>query len=201
VDVAAGADGMSSTQVVNWEERYQSGNTKWERTGLHPAFVAWRQADELRPGSILVPGAGRSADPQALMQDGFAVTVVDVAPSAVAFQQGRLGARAVVLQADLFKWEPPSPFDAIYDQTCLCALPWHMLPAYEQRLARWLRPGGVLGVMFMQTPGGGGPPFDCPVPAMRRLFPPERWAWPDMLPPLVEHPSLFKEQPALLHRR
>jgi len=192
---------MSTTQVIDWESRYQEGRTAWERPALNPAFVAWRQSGELAPCRILVPGAGRSAEPAVLACAGFDVTVLDVAPSAVAAQRAQLGASAYVVEADVFAWDPAEPFDAIYDQTCLCALPPDHLAEYEQRLARWLRPGGLLLVLFMQTGAESGPPFDCPIPRMRTLFTPERWVWPVNLPPLVHHPSLRDEQPAALRRR
>ncbi len=195
---------MTETQALDWESRYQAGTTGWERPGPHPAFVAWRGAGLVAPGRILIPGAGRSAEPLALAEAGFDVTVLDIAPSAVAVQAARLAPFAAVaraIQGDLFAHKPEQPYDAIYDQTCLCALPPALRPDYAARLAVWLRPGGRLFALFMQTGGPGGPPFDCPVPAMRELFPVALWAWPDALPPLVPHPSLHGEQPAMLTRR
>ena len=192
---------MSGTQVIDWESRYQEGRTGWERPALNPAFVAWRQSGELPRCRILIPGAGRSAEPAALASAGFDVTVLDVAPSAAAAQRAQLGSSGSVVEADVFAWQPTVQFDAVYDQTCLCALPPDRVQEYEQRLAQWLRPGGVLFVLFMQTGADGGPPFDCPIPGMRTLFAPERWVWPATLPPLVHHPSLRNEQPAALRRR
>jgi hypothetical protein len=192
---------MSETQAIDWESRYQSGTTRWERPALNPAFVAWRQSGELAPCRILIPGAGRSTEPATLVAAGFDVTVLDVAPSAAAAQRAQLGATARVVEADLFAWQPDVSFDAIYDQTCFCALPPGLLPDYEQLLAKWLRPGGALFMLFMQTGTEGGPPFDCPIPQMRKLFAPDRWIWPATLPPLVHHPSLRDEQPMALLRR
>ncbi len=192
---------MSETRVIDWESRYQAGTTRWERPTLNPAFVAWRQSGELAPCRILVPGAGRSAEPAALAAAGFDITVLDVAPTAVEAQRTQLGSSGCVVEADLFAWQPAEPFDAVYDQTCLCALPPDRVPDYEQLLAQWLRSGGALFVLFMQTGAEGGPPFDCPIPHMRMLFAPERWVWPATLPPLVHHPSLRDEQPVVLRRR
>ncbi|HEX5306292.1 MAG TPA: methyltransferase domain-containing protein [Dyella sp.] len=192
---------MSESQAIDWEARYQAGRTGWERPGLHPALIAWRASGELIPCCILIPGAGRSPEPLALADAGFAVTVLDVAPSAAAAQRQRLGSRGAVVQSDLFAWEPPMPFDAVYDQTCLCALPPERVAEYEQCLARWLRADGSLFVLFMQTSQPGGPPFDCPIAEMRKLFAAERWVWPDALPPLIAHPSLRDEQPVRLRRR
>jgi hypothetical protein len=194
---------MNETQAVDWESRYRDGTTGWERQALNPAFLAWRASDELAPCRILVPGGGRSLEPLALAEADFSVTVVDAAPSAVAVQQARLERRdasAHAVLADLFAWEPDAPFDAIYDQTCLCALPPALWPDYASRLRRWLRPDGTLFVLFMQTDAAGGPPFHCAIDAMRRLFAPPGWTWPEALPKLVHHPSGRSEQPAILRR-
>jgi len=194
----------ASTQAVDWESRYRDGTTAWERHGLHPAFLTWRETGALSPCRILVPGAGRSPEPLALAEAGFDVTVVDAAESAVAVQQARLErlhVSARIELADLFAWTPAAQFDAIYDQTCLCALPPALWPDYAARLAAWLRPGGALFVMFMQTGRDSGPPFHCDLPAMRTLFPDNIWTWPGALPMLVEHSPGFTEQPAELRRR
>ncbi len=192
---------MSGTQVTNWEERYRTGATGWERGVVHPAFLAWRESGALAPCRILVPGGGRSPEPAALAGAGFEVTVVDAAPSAVAVQRERLGDAGTVVESDLFAWEPEAPFDAVYDQTCLCALPPGLRGDYEARLARWVRPGGSLFVLFMQTGKEGGPPFDCPIPAMRTLFAPERWVWPEAFGERIWHSETFEELPAVLRRR
>jgi len=195
---------MTGTQAIDWESRYRDGTTGWERPGLNPAFLAWRESGELAPCRILIPGGGRSVEPVALADAGFDVTVVDAAASAVAAQRARLErlhVRARVEQADLFDWTPDAPFDAIYDQTCLCALPQAVLPAYAERLHSWLRPGGTLFILFMQTGVVGGPPFHCDMDDMRLLFPATQWDWPDVLPALVAHSPGRVEQPAMLRSR
>jgi len=189
------------TQAIDWEARFGGGTTPWERPAENPAFLAWRASAVLMPGRILVPGAGRSAEPAALAAAGFAVTVVDGAPSAVAYQRRRLaGQPADIFEADLFDWQPAQQFDAIYDQTCLCALPPPIWRPYAERLEAWLRPGGVLAILFMQTGHDGGPPFHCDLAKMRGLFAQERWAWPEALPTPVAHPNGLFEQPAVLRR-
>ncbi len=191
-----------SAQAVDWQARYAAGTTPWERAEPNPAFLSWRASAVLTPGRILVPGAGRSHEPLLLAEAGFTVTVVDAAPDAVAAQQAALaGFEACVEQADLLGWDAPLPFDAIYDQTCLCALPPAVWPAYVARLALWLRPGGVLAVLFMQTGQGGGPPFHCDLAQMRHLFAADGWAWPDSLQATIGHPNGLFEQPVALRRR
>ena len=191
----------SAVALPDWESRYRTGATGWERTDPNPAFLAWRAAGILTPRRILVPCAGRSAEPALLAADGFDLTVVDLAPSAIAAQAERLQAHDVTLvEANLFDWTPTHPFAAIYDQTALCALPPATWPAYEERLHRWLLPDGRLLILFMQTGEPGGPPYNCPIGEMRRLFSAPRWTWPDRLEAPVRHPNGLIEQPAVLMR-
>ena len=158
----------------------------------------------LAPCRILVPGAGRSTEPLALAEAGFSVTVVDSAPTAVATQRSRLERMHMTAQvelADLFAWQAPFPFDAIYDQACLCALPPDLWPAYVTRLHAWLRHDGRLFILFMQTGKDGGPPFHCGISAMRALFDQAHWNWPTALSEMVPHPSgVGTEQPVVLSR-
>jgi hypothetical protein len=181
-----------------WEDRFQAQTTPWERDGLNPAFLAWRAAGVLSPCRILVPGAGRSQEPVTMLADGFDVITVDLAETAVVAQRHALGERRVV-QADVTTWQPSRGFDAIYDQTCLCALPPSLWPAYVAQLQRWLRPHGALFILFMQTGREGGPPFDCNLPAMRSLF--AGWNWPDTLEAPVPQWNTNVEQPVILRPR
>ena len=195
---------MTIQPAADWESRYRDGATAWERPGLNDAFLTWRDHGLLKPCHILIPGGGRSAEPLAMAEAGFDVTVVDLAESAVAAQRARLEhlhVQARVELANLLIWEPAAPFDAIYDQTFLCALPPAAWPEYEERLHRWLKPDGTLFILFMQTHTAGGPPFHCDLEAMGHLFPTARWRWPEQLEPQVQHPSGRSEQPAVLYPR
>jgi hypothetical protein len=194
---------MTIPPAADWEARYRDGATAWERPGLNDAFLNWRDHGVLAPCRILIPGGGRASEPLAMAESGFDVTVVDLAESAVAAQRARLEhlhVRARVELANLLEWEPSAPFEAIYDQTCLCALPPAACPEYAARLHRWLVPGGTLFALFMQTHSAGGPPFHCAIDAMRELFPADRWSWPGRLEAEVPHPSGRTEQPVVLRR-
>lgn len=184
-----------------WETRYREGRTGWQREGVSPGLLAWLADGTLKPCRILVPGAGRSHEPLHLAQAGFHVTTLDIAPTAAAHQRAVLAPRGgVALEGDVLSFLPGEPFDAIYEQTCLCALPPERLAAYTAQLGRWLRPGGVLAALFMQTGREGGPPFDCPLPAMRALLAEDTWHWPARGWPEVPHADGLFEIPLALTR-
>lgn len=189
-----------STTLLDWEARYRAGQTGWQRGDVNPACLGWLADGTLPPGRILVPGAGRSEEPLALAQAGRSVVVVDIAESAVAFQAERLapfGGSAVL--GDLFAYAPGAAFDAVYEQTCLCALPPELWERYAACLAGWIRPGGVLGALFLQSERPGGPPFHCDIGRMRELFPDRDWAWPDDPRPVPQFGGM-SEIPAALRR-
>ena len=190
------------TAALDWEAMFRAQRTPWERPSLNPAFVKWRATGVLEPCRILLPGMGRSGEPLALARDGFDVTGVDLAATAVEVQRVRLhaaGLAGLMVQADLLEWEPGAPLDAVYDQTCLCALPPPILPEYALRLHRWLRPGGRLFVLLLQTAKPVGPPFDCPPERMRTLFG-AGWSWPATLPEPIAQPMDSTEIPVVLTR-
>jgi SAM-dependent methyltransferase len=187
-----------------WESRYREGKTGWDRGEPSPALQHWMAHARRPSGRVLVPGCGDGHEVIDLARAGLQVTAIDIAAQPLMRLTGRLvdeGLHARVIQADLLHWQPAEPFDAVYEQTSLCAFEPGLWPAYEQRLAHWLLPGGVLFALFMQTGRDGGPPFDCPVTSMRDLFDPSRWDWQDAGVLRVPHPNGFDELGHLLVRR
>jgi len=172
----------------DWEKRYQSGDTGWDRGGVSPALQQWLTKGVLKPCRTLIPGCGRGHEVVQLARRGFSVTAVDIAPSAIRHLEQELanaGLKADVVCGDLFEFEAASPFDAVYEQTCLCAIEPEQRAAYENKLHAWLKPGGMLLALLMQTGQSGGPPFHCDLLKMRQLFPETRWIWPELEPLFV----------------
>ncbi len=167
----------------DWERRYEENSTRWERGSLSPAFTQWQangQFDGLR--HIIIPGCGRSPEPLAFAKMGMQVSALDFAPSAAIFQRDAFAGadlRGQIEPADVLLWQPQTPADAVYDQTCLCALTPAVWADYEAQIRRWLTPGGRAFMLFMQTDKPGGPPFHCDLEAMRALFSTAHWQWPD----------------------
>ena len=191
-------------RVRAWEDRYRQGSTGWDRGDVSPALLHWLDAGLVPRGRVLVPGCGHGHEVEALVRAGCQVTAVDIAPTPVLRLMARLadaGLHANVVQADLLRWTPAEPFDAIYEQTCLCALDPADWAEYAQQLGGWLTPGGRLFALFMQTGGEGGPPYHCALPAMRELFADGSWLWPASHPFVIPHPTGLTELACVLTRR
>jgi hypothetical protein len=194
-----------------WQNRFETRQTPWDRGEVSPQLRAWLEAGVLRPSRICVPGSGSGWEVAALARRGFDVTALDYAPAAIERARALLaqeGLTARLEQADVLQWRPDAPFEAIYEQTCLCALHPDYWAPYAAQLHSWLVPGGTLWALFMQVqrPGAAegqieGPPYHCDINAMRALFPAERWAWPKPPYPIVPHPMGMTELAVPLVRR
>jgi SAM-dependent methyltransferase len=193
-----------------WDARFRSGETPWDRGAAHPQLDTWVAAGALRPCRILIPGCGAGYEVVALASAGFEVTALDYAPEALRHTRNQLeaaNARATLIEADVLDWNSSRDFEAIYEQTCLCALyPGHWR-RYADQLHRWLAPAGRLYALFVQLlrPSAAqgaieGPPYHCDINAMRALFPDVRWTWPRPPYPRVSHPREFGELAVVLER-
>lgn len=178
----------------DWEARFQSDDAPWERHGVHAAAIDWIQNGLLTPGqSVLTPGCGRSEEPGYFAQQGLKVTATDIAPSAIQWQIDRfraLNVTADALETDALAWRPEAGFDALYEQTFLCAIHPKRREDYEAMAHSSLKPGGRLLALFMQKTELGGPPYGCGLDAMRALFDDSRWIWPAAKPRPYPHPGL-----------
>lgn len=183
-----------------WEGKYHNSETGWDRNGTSPALTSWLHT--LAPCRILIPGCGYGHEVIELARHGFEVTAIDIAEPAIKHMQKQLkveGLNATLIQGDLFDLKL-EPFDAIYEQTCLCALQ----PTQWAKYARWLhshlKQHGKLLAMFMQTGAGGGPPFHCDIEEMKLLFSSDLWQWPESGGGIIAHPSGRHEISLVLER-
>ena len=195
-----------------WQERFEKQQIAWDRGSASPQLLAWLQGSQLQPCRIAVPGCGSGWEVAELARRGFDVVGLDYTQAAVLKTQALLeaqGVQAEVIQADVLSYQPETQFDAIYEQTCLCAIhPEHWLD-YAQQLHQWLKPQGSLWILFMQmirpaaTEEGviHGPPYHCDINAMRVIFPEKNWVWPKPPYARVPHPSLAHELALRLIRR
>jgi SAM-dependent methyltransferase len=203
---------MTGPDIDFWQQRFAEQRTPWDRGAPGPHITRWRDNGELGPGlRIAVPGCGSGHDVLALARTGCLVTALDYAPAAVALTRERLvaaGVGAVVEQADVLAWQPDAPLDAVYEQTCWCALHPDHWGTYAEQLHRWLRPGGALLLLAMQCRREGaaegrieGPPYHMDIHAVRGLLPQARWQWPAPPYAQVPHPAGWIELALCLLRR
>lgn len=163
-------------EASEWETRYQSGDTPWNKNGPHPALQGWL-VDHSLPGRVLVPGCGAGHDVRALSAASSRVVGLDIAPSAIrqaqaAVQSGSGGETYV--EGDFF--QPPADwqnaFDGVFEHTCFCAIPPDRRSDYARAVSTVLRPGGLFLAIFYLDPGADrdGPPFGCTVTELDGLF-------------------------------
>ncbi len=186
-----------------WENRYQQGQTGWDRGDVSPNLLHWLESELLKPCRILVPGCGNGHEVLALAEKGFEVVAIDIAPTAIENLRNSLKTRqlnAELIQTDFFTWELEKPFDAIYEQTSLCALHPDEWAEYEKCLFNWLKPKGKLFAQFMQTEEESGPPFHCDIPAMIELFVAQRWQWSEQHETEVVHSENLYEKMYFLEK-
>ena len=93
----------------------------------------------------------------------------------------RLTGQIAVVEADALAWLPETPFEAIYEQTCLCALYPDHWRAYGDQLHRWLKPGGKLVVVDYHCPHRGHPLRYLLRPVLRALEPDALDLWANEL--------------------
>ncbi|MHA7683476.1 methyltransferase domain-containing protein [Cupriavidus sp. PET2-C1] len=203
---------MAGPSIDFWQARFESGQTPWEREAASPQLQAWLAQGVVQAGErVVVPGCGGGWEVAALAAHGARVSGIDYAPGALARTSARLaprGLQAELEEADVLHWQPATPVDAVYEQTCLCALHPDHWTRYAAQLHAWLRPGGRLLALFMQmrrdSAGQGvveGPPYHCDINAMRALFPAQQWQWPKPPFDAVAHPGGAFELAVVLVRR
>lgn len=203
---------MSGPNAEFWQERFDKQETAWDRGAPSPQLLAWLDRGALQPCRILVPGCGNGWEVVELARRGFEVVGLDYTEAAVtrtAAHCAEQGVQAEVVRADALAYQPAQAFDAVYEQTCLCAIHPDHWQAYAMQLHQWLRPEGRLWALFMQmlrpeaTQEGWvqGPPYHCDINAMRALLPSLAWDWPKPPYAQVPHPRLSHELAVVLTRR
>ena len=203
---------MPGPDAAFWQQRFESGDTPWDRGAPSPQLLRWIQQATLAPCRIAVPGCGTGWEAVELARCGFEVVAVDYSAAACERTTARAreaGVRLTVERADVTLWRPERPFDAVYEQTCLCALHPSRWRAYADSIESWIRPGGRLLALFMQRPREAavaqgiveGPPYHCDLTAMHALLPDQAWAWPRGALVKVPHPAGWHELAAVIERR
>ncbi|NJM37607.1 MAG: methyltransferase domain-containing protein [Akkermansiaceae bacterium] len=169
--------------MTNWEERYQIGDTPWEKGQAAPPLLELlrkMEANEWGDGPILVPGCGLGHDVRALAELRIPVVGVDLSPFAVsrAGEFHPIG-REIYELADFLDpdWRAGRQFSAVWEHTCFCAIDPSQRARYAQVVADCLEEGGLLAGVFFLTPHDpgdekSGPPFETSIEELDQWFSP-----------------------------
>lgn len=206
---------MAGPTVDFWQRRFEADDLPWDRGAPSPQIAVWLADGTLRPGDrVAVPGCGSGHEVLALAQAGCEAIGIDYAPAAVERTRQRLAeagpqpGRGSAVQADVLRWQPEAPLDAVFEQTCWCAIHPDLWQDHARQLHGWLRPGGRLALMGLQVlrPGAAegrieGPPYHLDIHLLRALLPASRWDWPAPPYAAVPHPRGWRELAIVLVRR
>lgn len=162
----------------SWEAIYQAGDAGWDIGKAAPPFVELikNTRDWLTAGKLICFGAGGGHDSNFFAENGFNVTAVDFAPSAIAniekYAKSKPNLKA--LQADILDIpkEYDNTFDYVLEHTCYCAIPVKNRAEYVQAAKKVLKPGGILfGLFYRFDPADDkGPPYSTSEEEVKNLF-------------------------------
>jgi SAM-dependent methyltransferase len=165
-----------SLSVEFWEGRYQADTARWDLGQAAPPLVSLLQSAQApAPGTLIALGIGRGHDALLFAAQGFEVTGVDFAPSAIAATAAAATQRQLpihLLESDIFTLpaDYAGQFDYVMEHTCFCAIAPVRRPEYVQVVRSLLRPGGEFIGLFWAHDMAGGPPYGSTPEEIRQLF-------------------------------
>ncbi|MEO5916663.1 MAG: methyltransferase [Luteolibacter sp.] len=169
--------------MTDWESRYQTGDTPWEKGQAAPPLLELLGklgADAWGDGPVLVPGCGLGHDVRALAALEIPVVGVDLSPFAMEHARQFPPAGKETYELGNFlnpEWRVDRKFSAIWEHTCFCAIDPTERDSYAEAAAGCLTDGGFLAGVFFLTPfdpGGEvpGPPFGATIEEIDARFSP-----------------------------
>ena len=193
-----------------WENRYQTGDTPWEKGRAHPVlpWLLKTYRGIFRPGQqVLVPGCGTGHDAALITEvtGPDTVTAMDLAPAALQrAQEAYPDAPVRWKEADFFQLAPEESYDLLWEHTCFCAIDPSKRGDYAAAAARAVRPKGyLLAVFFLNPdmPAGSGPPFGVEREEIHQHFARDFELCWDLAPVDTYKPERIGRETVMLWRR
>jgi cyclopropane fatty-acyl-phospholipid synthase-like methyltransferase len=151
------------TKETDWQERYQTEDTPWDKGEPAPGLVDWLKVQTLDPETrVLVPGCGRGHDASAWAKAGFDTTAMDLAELALSDAREKYESlpNLAFFPGNFLDEKPQEPYDLIFEHTLYCAIDPARREDYAKSLPNWLKPGGYfLAIHFIFPLDEEGPPF------------------------------------------
>lgn len=166
---------------VDWDARYETGDTPWEKGEPHPAlpsFLPIHRGLFSAEKHVLIPGCGFGHDAAIIANSVKSVTALDIASEPIESAGKLHPAENIDWQVgDFFTWQDQhaNAYDLIWEHTCFCAIPLEMRQSYAESAARLLRPHGLLAGIFFLNPDHPleeGPPFGVTREELHQHFAP-----------------------------
>lgn len=159
-----------------WNEYYEAGTPPWQIEEACPPALAFVDSHPVEPCRILIPGCGLGHEAVAFAERGFSVVAMDLSEKVVALAKERVDSQLPITyrSGNICQAEPESLgyFDAIFEQTCYCAIDPRDRPAYVKATHSLLRKGGILFGVFYQADHGSYPPWPISKEEVRADFSP-----------------------------
>jgi len=156
-----------------WNERWLGNDTQWDLGYPSPAIVEFINGIADKSIRILIPGCGNAYEAEYLHANGFPnVYVVDYAAEALRRFSERVPSfpKDHLIASDFFGLNT-GKFDLVLEQTFFCAIDPALRENYASKMHEILNENGVLaGLLFIETPNDGGPPFNGTEEEYRTLF-------------------------------
>lgn len=148
----------------DWDERYVTGDTPWDSGVPEPLIVEAVSRSVLPEGRLLEIGCGTGTNSFYLAEQGYQVTALDVASTAIERAKKKNSSPRITYHVfDILTEEfPPGPYDAVIDRGC-----FHLFGDPQDRelivtkIASVLRTGGRWWSLMGSTEGPpreSGPP-------------------------------------------
>ena len=145
-------------QKLYYQLRASEYDQWWLRTGRYnrgsEATTTWfEEAAQVRAtlrqfnleGSLLEIASGTGIWTEELIKTASSVTALDASAAMLALNHTRVNSERVTYRvADVFEWEPPHVFDAVFFSFWLSHVPRQKLNAFFQKVNALLKPGGKL---------------------------------------------------------
>lgn len=143
---------LPTTSAEDWNACYREGRLPWDSGKPSAELRRLVETGDLKPCAAIELGCGTGTNAVYLAQQGFTVTAVDLAPSAVEQAQAKAAAAGVaarILCGDVTRLdEVVGPFDFVFDRGCYhCVRRAGLLDGYLATLARLTKPGTRLLVL------------------------------------------------------
>lgn len=151
--------------IERWDARYRGeSRPPWDTGRPSTELKSLVEQKVLRPCRVLELGCGTGVNSVYLASQGFEVTAIDVAPTAIQAAEERArkaGVKVRWIHADVLNPPALEPFDLIFDRGCYHGVRRQNAAGYLKTVKSLCQPGGrilILAGNANEPPPAYGPP-------------------------------------------